>query len=576
MAKRRRIKGASVAPASLPTGAILVGRLVAALGLPGGAVDGRLQGSSAHRLFRGERIEDKKIVDILAAAGDALVEFGLAPATRWKPGRGPTPARRAGLALHHMMARWDEATVALRGGTLRGVDRKVVVLAAARLLAVDLALRAAAWLALVGVELNEASTLRDPPQVATILADLVDRTKLSHDEIAERCRVARTTVDDWVHGARIVDDNLSNLVLLVADGPEADEVLARTRRDLTIAEILTQLRAALGAELADEVDDLWRGTLRLAIRFSRFMGRSRLLGEERFEPPGVVLAYGGCCEPAQFVLKDALKQEQEKRSAWLAVLEVGAAWTEYLVHAARIGRSAGCVVKAGFSQEAEHAAMLGMLARPRHHAPAVPEGWKVVRVVGNNETKASNRLVQVHDALDRGDVDEAVTHARRAVELTPLAWLAHFQLGVALAAACHVEEAITECAIAAELASSAANIELAKVEVGIVLTNAGRDEEARVRLEDLHASTAEASIHLLYNLGVVRMRCGRFAEALDAFMKVVAKDTHHPRALDCGAHCAFSVGERRMGIDYAKRANLLGQHETYNAWHAGMYNPTST
>lgn len=115
-------------------------------------------------------------------------------------------------------------------------------------------------------------------------------------------------------------------------------------------------------------------------------------------------------------------------------------------------------------------------------------------------------------------------------------------------------QTITECAIAAELASSAADIELAKVEIGIVLTNAGRDDEARVRLEDLHASAAEASIHLLYNLGVVRMRCGRFAEALDAFMKVVAKDAHHARALDCGAHCAFAIGERRMGIDYAKRA----------------------
>jgi hypothetical protein len=79
--------------------------------------------------------------------------------------------------------------------------------------------------------------------------------------------------------------------------------------------------------------------------------------------------------------------------------------------------------------------------------------------------KTSNRLVQARDALDRGDADGAVLHARRAVELTPLAWLAHFRLGVALGAAGVVAEAIAECALAAELA---------KVEIGIITPTATR------------------------------------------------------------------------------------------------------
>jgi hypothetical protein len=48
-----------------------------------------------------------------------------------------------------------------------------------------------------------------------------------------------------------------------------------------------------------------------------------------------------------------------------------------------------------------------------------------------------------------------------------------------------------------------------------------------------------------------------FTEALDAFTKVIAEDAYHPLALDCGAHCAFVTGDRRLGIDYAKRANVL-------------------
>lgn len=567
MAKKRRIKGASAA-GSLPTGAVLVGKLVAALGLPANGAGEKLRGNTAHRFFSGVRVEDEKVVEIFAAIGDVLVELGYAPTAGWRPIRGLAPARRAGLVLHHMSAKWDETLAELRSGILRDVDLSIVALAAARLAVVDIALRAAAWLALAGIELAETSTPPAVPRVAAILSDLITRTKLPRDEIATGCRVARTTVDDWAHGTRIVDDNLSNLVLLAADAPEADDILARTRRELALAAALTQLRAHLG-QLGGEVDELWHGAVRLAGRFSRYMGRSRLIGEERFEPPSDVLAFGVSCDRAQYVLANALKHED--RPEWRAVLEVGPAWTEFLVHAARIGRSNGSVVKAGLSQEVERFASLALLARPRHTSTPVPAGWTRVCLVGDDATKASNRLVQARNALDRGDAGEAVGHARRAVELTPLAWLAHFRLGVALAAATHIDEAIVECAIAAELASTAADIERAKVEIGVVLTNAGRDEEARVQLEQLHDAASEASIHLLYNLGVVRMRCGRFADALDSFSKVIARDEHHPLALDHGAHCAFAVGNRRLGIDYAKRANLVGRHESYNAWTAGLY-----
>lgn len=114
---------------------------------------------------------------------------------------------------------------------------------------------------------------------------------------------------------------------------------------------------------------------------------------------------------------------------------------------------------------------------------------------------------------------------------------------------------------------------LAVVEIGIILTNVGRDEEACAHLENLLAAATDASVHLLYNLGVVRMRCRMFETALDAFKLVLAKEEHHPRALDLAAHCAFVLGDRRAGSAYAKQANLVGEHETYNAWRMGMYEP---
>src|SRR5262245_48114963 len=157
MAKKRRLQGASAAPEALPTGAVLVGKFVAALGLPADAADGKLQAKTAHRFFSGERIEDEKIVEIFAVIGNVLAELGFASSSGWRPGRGLGPARRVGLAVHHMVTRWDATLGALRGGVLRGVAPKLVAVAAARLLVVDIALRVAAWLALVGVMLDEAN-----------------------------------------------------------------------------------------------------------------------------------------------------------------------------------------------------------------------------------------------------------------------------------------------------------------------------------------------------------------------------------------------------------------------------------
>src|SRR5207253_663118 len=150
------------------------------------------------------------------------------------------------------------------------------------------------------------------------------------------------------------------------------------------------------------------------------------LGEERLGPPSEVFALGVSSAPSQYVVANALKHEESPQ--WRAALEVGPAWAEFLVHAARIGRSSVSVSETCIDPEVGRMASLSMLARPRHTVPAVPASWTTMRLAANNETKASNRLMQVRDALDRGDPAAAVIHARRAVELTPLVWLAHFQL----------------------------------------------------------------------------------------------------------------------------------------------------
>ncbi len=570
MAKKRQLKGVSAV--SLPTGPVLLGRFVAALGLPstGPGADILLRSKTTHRFFSGERIEDEKIVEIFSALGVALVELGFTPSTGWRPSSGPSPAERASHALRHMVTHWDAVIAALRGGLLHGAESKVVVLAAARLLVVDVALRTAAWLALVGTALDTTSA-PPVPAAATILNDLIRRTGLhSRKDIAKACKVERTTVDDWTNGAQITDDNLGQLVFLVDGGRDPESVWYSARRGLALARIFGALRAYVGTDFDGEVDDLWRGVVHFAVRFSQFMAQSRLVGEERFEPPADVLAFGAASRPAPFVVNNALKQEQS--TTWAAVLEAGPAWPGFLVQAARVARSAINASKAGLSDEETRGAALMMLGRPRQHVPVRP-GWQYIRVLGDDETKARNRMTQYYDAVERGDFVEAVDHARRAARLTPQVWLPHFLLGAGLGRLGDVDNGIAECWIAARLATSERDVDLAKVEVGIILTNVGRHEEACAHLEDLYTTATERSAHLLYNLGIVRMRCQMFDKALEALKLVLAKEEHHPDALDSAAHCAFVLGDRRAGIEYAKAAKLLGVDNSYNAWRNGNYAP---
>ncbi len=177
-------------------------------------------------------------------------------------------------------------------------------------------------------------------------------------------------------------------------------------------------------------------------------------------------------------------------------------------------------------------------------------------------------MIQYAQAKSEGDLDTAILHVRRAVELQSESAEYHFHLGATLGIAGEVTEGVQECWIAAQLDPS---WELPKAEVGIILLNAGRNEEARGHLESIALSQGDLSAHLAFNLGVARFRCGEFKEALDALNRVIKLDPDHALALDVAAHCAFLVGEGNMGRRLAKRANVLGQSETYRDWHEGKY-----
>ena len=173
--------------------------------------------------------------------------------------------------------------------------------------------------------------------------------------------------------------------------------------------------------------------------------------------------------------------------------------------------------------------------------------------------------------MARGDIDAALPHIRRAVELQPENAMYHFLLGATLGKVGDAEEALQECWIADSLNP---DDELPRVEVGIILMNAGRCKEARDHLEDVALGQGEPSAHLSFNLGVARFKCEAYHEALDALETSLSLRGDYGLALDIAAQCAFEIGDSKKGRRLAKKARQHGETEAFNRWKAGVYRRT--
>jgi Flp pilus assembly protein TadD len=197
-----------------------------------------------------------------------------------------------------------------------------------------------------------------------------------------------------------------------------------------------------------------------------------------------------------------------------------------------------------------------------------PAGWHLYRLSGDAAFKAANRLYQAERAFDDGDVALAISHARRATELEPTNADGHFRLGAYLGQAGSFEEGVNECQIAAALRPGWA---LPRVEVGIILLEAGRAIEALAQLEGVAAAPEHRSPHLTYHLAVALHRTNRSADALRLLDQVLADTPGHAHALDLAATCAFSIGDDVRGRRLMKDAAELGQRSTYLQWEAGTF-----
>ena len=545
-----------------------------------------LKDKTAKRYFRGQWVKEASRYQIFEALGQSLVDHDIIPPLPFLEREGIPIAKVISFVVAWYASQWDQLVGYMRSMSAP-VDRPdLAAVSYLRLAMVDMALRTSAVLWLVELPAPDEGTplWAEDRGGATYLRQLLEKCGTAgptRDQLAERLDVSYNTVDNWLDAdTRPSRSNIETIAEELA--PHIPDVgLETLKRRLHLHYALCALCGLLAAHVGrDEVIDL-------ATALVRFTSRN-LAGLQQFSKLGpvdaakaqfLILMFGARFVSSEYLLRALWRQKGD--SVWKAdLMAASKPWDLRLTHVAQHLGGLDKVKQLvhdeyGIPLDAAEAMMdevlrdvQGDLTRPAITDQSELEGLTFVRIKGDAKFSARNRIIQFAQARSEGDLDTAILHVRRAVDLQPESAEYHFYLGGTLGMMGEVEEGIRECWIAAGLDPS---WDLPRVEVGIILLNAGRNQEAREVLERVACNEDDPSPHLMFNLGVARLRSSDPSAALEMLERVIEAKSDHALALDQAAHCAFLIGDTLKARRLAKRAHQLGQSETYREWQQGKY-----
>ena len=568
-----------------PLSGQIIGSIVRELRLPGDV----LTSKTALRYFKGQRVKDDSKHEIFNAIATALVDSGIIPTMPFLDGSEFPREKAFSFGLACYADQWDNLVGYMRSASAP-VDRPdLAAVSYLRLATIDLALRfsAALWLAELPAPGEETPLWAEERGGAKYLRQLLDQcgaTRPTRDQLAEQLEVSYTTVDNWldsnIRPSRINTDRLAvELSGCIADC-DAQTLKSRMHRHFALCSLGDLLATHLGR---DTVIDLATALVRFTSRnLTGLRLFSKLPPDEAAMRQFFILLFGSQFPSTEYLLKHLWRRESSK--VWRTdLMAAPKPWHLRLTHIARhLGGHAEVVqrmqieygIPENISKELLEQSLIDIqsdLTRPDVVHPSKLEGMTVVRIKGDAKYSAGNRMIQYDQARSEGDLGTAIIHVARAVELQPENAEYHFHLGATLGMAGDIEAGIQECWIASQLAP---DYELPLVEVGIILLNAGRNEEAHKHLENVAMGRDTLSAHLAFNLGIARMRVGDPSRALIALEQTIAEVPDNALALDAAAHCAFLIGHKVRGRSLAKEASRLGEYDTYRAWLNGEYRTT--
>ena len=199
----------------------------------------------------------------------------------------------------------------------------------------------------------------------------------------------------------------------------------------------------------------------------------------------------------------------------------------------------------------------------RGHRPVPPGPGDQARLRARPTTTSARHLA------DRGQVDEAIAHYRKALEIKPDFAEAHNNLGAVLAGRGQSRRGYrpipqgpgNQPRLGLRLTTN----------LGHALADGGQIEEAIAQYrKTLELKPGDADAH--YNLGLVLARCGQFDEAIACFRKALTTNPDYAEAhFNLGLALAGrerieeAIAEYRKALDLAKQQNNSALAESIRA-----------
>lgn len=470
-----------------PRSGELVGRVAELLRIKGYLRDGWAASyKTAQRYFSGEPINETK--DLVRTLVEALVPEGFAlPAVVTEP---EADVRHwMSDVLCDALRRWDFFVGRMNGGSFPLVDHDLAPVPLLRLLVLDVGVRCAAYLVLMGAEPPGASPWLEHDCLGRAI-DALRRNDLTLAKLAEKAEVSDNTLNAWRTGASVpTDANLAALTDALGGEPAA---ALRLRIAAGITATRKHLAMLCGSERIDDLVAAMLTTIRVAHRILKFAPIPDEVRTARLRELVLEGARATAGERLVQLLAESSPLNQEVQADFAAL---GGDWQErlsYWAHTIAIVRRAAPEMAKHMNiplHEAERLApaVEQMVLQMRDYDRVPDPKMQLVVVKGDAFTSAMNRIVQADRAMSTGDLVGAIAHTRRAVELQPENAEMRFFLGARLGRlmahgdrAC-LEEALEQCRTSVRLAPT---WDKPRTEIGVILSNAGRLEEAEAAFRE--------------------------------------------------------------------------------------------
>ena len=530
----------SVSP-HLPTSGRILGALVKSMGLS----HPMLRSKNAQRYFSGRQdnlVKESSRSEIVEAAADSLAYLGFAPPPR--EGEATSGSVLAPLLDWHARL-WDGLRTFLlpRMSRVYPSHLPAVWRTYVRLAAIDLALRVAAHLHLTGATPSSLDFLTwiCGKRKGDYLNELRKNAGVSLMNLSDSVGVVDSAAEGWVYrNVRPSDDNLVKIGRTLAsdNDPHGDELIVRNlRRFHWISDIAELLGKYIGA---DAVEEILARLHRYATQAYETIDSEPLQNRSRAKLTD--LASLGVNSPlARRLLAVMVKSEPDDE--WRKDLSAASADLVRRVLSVNLQTHQGEVASLIQSSDGR-----------------ILESWDV------SNPKAYEHYRRAMELQMQGRIDEAVAHVINAVELDPLDPANHFTLGTAKgklgterADRVLIEEGLQACWIAVALDP---NWILPWTEIGWILINSGRFEEAVEHLRAVSPECGPLDARYYAALGVARRELGDFTDSLAAFESSLKLNPNDMSVAVAAAGVALLAGEKLRSNRHIKVARHLGaSHE---------------